>query len=130
MKSSRQIRREAKRMFRLCVVNEVLDEGRVRLVVQRVIEAGGRGGLALLSHFQHLVKLDYRRRTARVESAVPLPGDFRARIQAGLAHTYGPGISASFEHRPELIGGMRVTIGSDVYDGSVRARLAALEKSF
>jgi F0F1-type ATP synthase delta subunit len=29
-----------------------------------------------------------------------------------------------------LIGGMRIQVGSDVYDGSVLARLAALEKSF
>jgi F-type H+-transporting ATPase subunit delta len=36
----------------------------------------------------------------------------------------------AFTQRPELIGGMRVQVGCDVYDGSVRAGLAALEKSF
>jgi F0F1-type ATP synthase delta subunit len=29
-----------------------------------------------------------------------------------------------------LIGGMRIQVGSDVYDGSVLARLAAFEKRF
>jgi F0F1-type ATP synthase delta subunit len=29
-----------------------------------------------------------------------------------------------------LIGGLRIQVGSDVYDGSVRARLASLEQSF
>ena len=29
-----------------------------------------------------------------------------------------------------LIGGLRIRVGSDVYDGSVRAGLAALEKHF
>ena len=43
---------------------------------------------------------------------------------------YGPGISTSFAHNPALIGGMRIHVGSDVYDGSVRAGLDALEKSF
>ena len=130
MKTTRQIKREAKRLFRFCLVNGILDEGRTRQVVQRVIDDKRRGGLALLSHFQRLVRLDYARRTAEVESAVPLPEDLRARIQAGLARTYGSGISASFAHNPELIGGMRIKVGSDVYDGSVRARLAALEKGF
>jgi len=130
MKTTRQIKREAKRLFRLCLVNGMLDESRTRQVVQRVIDDKRRGGLALLSHIQRLVKLDYARHTAEVESAMPLPADLRARIQAGLARTYGPGISASFAHNPGLIGGMRIKVGSDVYDGSVRARLAELEKGF
>ena len=33
----------------------------------------------------------------------------------------------TFVPNPELIGGMRVTVGSDVYDGSIRNQLAALE---
>ncbi len=130
MKTTRQTEREAKRLFRLCLVNGLLDEGLTRQVVQRIIDARRRGGLALLSHFQRLVKLDRARRTAEVESATPLPSDLRASIQAGLARVYGLGISASFAHNPGLIGGMRIKVGSDVYDGSVRARLAALEKNF
>jgi len=86
--------------------------------------------LALLSHFQRLVKLDRGRHTAEVESATPLPEDLRASIESDLARIYGSGISASFAHNPALIGGMRIKVGSDVYDGSVRARLDALEKSF
>ncbi len=130
MKTTRQTKREAKRLFRLCLVNGLLDEGRSRQVVRRIIDAKRRGGLALLSHFRRLVKLDRGRHTAEVESAMPLPADLRASIQAGLARTYGPGISASFTHNPGLIGGMRIKVGSDVYDGSVRARLATLGKSF
>jgi F-type H+-transporting ATPase subunit delta len=59
-----------------------------------------------------------------------LPPDLQASIEAGLARRYGPGLSTAFAHRPALIGGMRIQVGSDVYDGSVRAGLAALEKSF
>ena len=130
MKTTRQTKRGAKRLFRLCLVNGLLDEVRTRQVVQKIIDAKRRGGLALLSHFKRLVKLDSARHTAKVESAMPLPEDLRARVQAGLAGTYGPGIRASFAHNPELIGGMRIKVGSDVYDGSVRARLAEMEKGF
>jgi len=130
MKTTRQTKREAKRLFRLCLVNGLLDESCVRQVVQRIIDAKRRDGLALLSHFQRLVKLDSARHRAEVESAMPLPEDLRARVQAGLVRTYGPGIRTSFAHNPGLIGGMRIKVGSDVYDGSVRARLAELEKNF
>jgi F-type H+-transporting ATPase subunit delta len=130
MKTTRQIKREAKRLFRSCLVTGLLDEGRTRQVVQRIIDGKRRGGLALLSQFQHLVKLDRARHTAEVESAMPLSPDLRASIQVGLARVYGPGIKASFAQNPGLIGGLRIKVGSDVYDGSVQARLAALEKSF
>ena len=130
MKTTRQTKREAKRLFRLCLVNGLVDESRTRQVVQRIIRAKRRGALALLSHFRRLVKLECARHTAVVESTVPLPADLRASVEAGLARAYGPGISVSFAHNPGLIGGMRIKVGSDVYDGSLRARLAALEKSF
>ncbi len=130
MKTTKQIKREAKRLFRSCLVNGLLDEGCGRQVVQRIADDKRRGGLALLSEFQHLVKLDRARHTAEVESAMPLSEDLRASIEAGLAQVYGPGIHATFAHNPELIGGVRIQVGSDVYDGSVRGRLAALEKGF
>jgi F-type H+-transporting ATPase subunit delta len=76
---------------------------------------------------QRLVKLDRDRHAAVVESAAPLPHELRDKVEAGLARAYGPGLATSFEHKPELIGGMRIKVGSDVYDGSVKARLAALE---
>jgi len=114
----------------MCLVNAMLDEGRVRQVVHQVIAANRRNGLALLSSFLYLVRLDRARHTAKVESAMPLPADLQATIQSDLTRAYGPGISASFAQNPELIGGMRIKIGSDVYDGSVQGALTALERSF
>ena len=130
MKTTRQTRRDATQLFRLCLVNGRLDEGRVRQAVRQVIEAKPRGYLVTLSFFRRLVKLESDRRTAKVESAAPLPGDVQARVQTGLERAYGPGLNMSFAQNPALIGGMRVQVGSDVYDGTVRSRLAALEQSF
>jgi len=130
MKTIKQIRREARQLFRLCLVDGRLDEGRARLVAERIMDTRHRGYVTLLSHFRRLVKLERARYTALVESAVPLPDELRATVNAGLERTYGPGIATSFVRNPALIGGMRIKVGSDVYDGSVRAGLASLEKSF
>jgi F-type H+-transporting ATPase subunit delta len=130
MKISKQSRREAKELFRSCSVNGLLDEGRVRQAVQHVLQAKPRGYLAILSHFERLLKLDLDRRTARIESAVPLSQELSAKTKAALEKTYGPGLNISFGVNPALIGGVRIKVGSDVYDGSVQARLAALQESF
>ena len=130
MKQTRKSRRDAKHLFRLCLVNGLLDAGRVRRVVQRVTESSYRNRSQVLSGFLRLVKLDRSRHSATVESATPMPPAMQARIQAGLSGVYGPGLDTSFIPSPELIGGMRIRVASDLYDGSVKARLAALEGAF
>lgn len=130
MKTKRQAQREAGRLFRLCVVNGSLDEGRVRRVVQRIIDAGRPGTLSVLTIFQRRVRLDRAAHGAKVESATPLPTEVRASIEADLARLYGHGIDTSYVDNPTLLGGVRITVGSDVYDGSIHGRLAALEARF
>ena len=127
MKANRKVKRAARQLFRLCLVDGVLDEGRARQVAQRLAASRQRGALAILSDFQRLVRLDSDRHTALVESAAPLAPGMRDDIQAGLTRGYGPGLEATFVENPALIGGMRIKVGSDVYDDSVRARLAALQ---
>jgi F-type H+-transporting ATPase subunit delta len=127
MKISKQARRDAKQLFNACKANGVLDESRVRQSVTAVIAKKPRGFEAILSHFQRLVKLDIERRSARVESAVPASEALQQSVKANLAQRYGQGLNVTFTVNPALIGGLRVQVGSDVFDGSVKARLAELE---
>lgn len=129
MKISKQSRRDAKALFGACRVNGVLDESRVRQAVTSVIAGKPRGYVATLTHFQRLVKLDLDRRSACVENAVESTPALREAIQQNLTRRYGPGLNVTFRVNPALIGGLRIKVGSDVFDGSVAARLAALEES-
>jgi|SRR4051812_14446152 F-type H+-transporting ATPase subunit delta len=130
MKITKQARRDAKQLFRSCVVNGVLEDNKARQAVQKVLELKPRGYIALLSHFQRLLKLDIDRRTAKIESATPLAPDMQQQVQANLTRIYGQGLNISFTQNPALIGGLRIKVGSDVYDGSVQARLTALQEAF
>ena len=129
MKISKRARRDAKELFHACRPKGVLDEAKVRQIVQQVIAAKPRGYVAILSHFQRLVKLDLDRRTARVESPVPLAEAQQAAIKTNLTRRYGEGLIFAFAQNPGLIGGLRVQVGSDVFDGSIRTRLADLAAS-
>jgi F-type H+-transporting ATPase subunit delta len=130
MKTSKQSRRDAKALFQSCRSNGVLDENKVREVVQKVIAAKPRGYAGVLQHFQRLVKLDIDRRTARVESATPLSAAQQNELSGTLARQYGQGLQISFAHNPSLLGGLRIKVGSDVVDATVQGRLDALAESF
>jgi F-type H+-transporting ATPase subunit delta len=129
MKITKQARRDGRELFKACRVNGVLDEGRVREVVTRVIAAKPRSYLAVLEHFKRLVKLDLDRRAALVENAVETSPAQMEIIKANLERKYGPGLNLTFWVNPALIGGLKIKVGSDIYDGSVAGRLAALTNS-
>jgi F-type H+-transporting ATPase subunit delta len=130
VKITKQARREAKQLFRVALVNGVLDDSRARKVVQQLLEKKPRGYLGVLGHFQRLVQLDIERRAARIESPQALAPDHQATVKQNLTRVYGQGLSFTFTENPALIGGLRIKIGSDVYDGSVRGRLDRLQESF
>jgi len=130
MKISKQSRRDAKQLFRASIVNGVMDEGRVRKTFDALIAQKPRGYVGMLSHLQRLVKLETDRRTARVESAASLSTQEQGAVQQKLTARYGQGLNIVFSQNPALIGGLRIKVGSDVYDGSVQGRLNALKESF
>ena len=130
MKISKQARRDAKQLFQSCLVNQRLDEAKVRQVVPLVLDRKPRGYLAILTHFQRLVKLDTERRTARIESADELSADSQASIRQNLEGAYGEGLNIAFSRNESLLGGVKIRVGSDVLDGSVQARLNQLKEGF
>ena len=91
MKSIKQVRREAKHLFRLCNVNGSLDEDRARRVLQHILASKRRGYLALATQFQRLVKFEQlRHNTAEVESDRPWSPDFERNIRCSLVRIYSP----------------------------------------
>ena len=130
MKGTKQSRRFAKQLFKSCQVNGRLDADRTQKTVQLLIEQKPRGYFGILQHLHRLVKLDEASRTARVESAVALGQAQQQDIQDSLNRLKGGGVTVEFAENPRLIGGMRVKIGDDVFDGSVKTRLTGLSESF
>ena len=102
----------------------------MKKTVDAVVKDKPRGYIGILNHFLRLVKTDIQNRTARVESATALDDSTKQSIQKHLATKYGNALVVSFDVNPDLIGGLRVQVGSDVYDGSIRSRLARLGDSF
>ena len=123
MKISKTAAARARRLFGLCQTGERMDAAKLRLVVGRLVEAKPRDYAAMLAALQRLVRLESERRKVTVESAVELDDASRQRVLAGLTKKYGPDLVTQYQVNPTLLGGLRIRVGNDVIDGSIKGRL-------
>jgi F-type H+-transporting ATPase subunit delta len=126
MKASKEAVRAARKLMRLSVKDGQLDLGTAQSMVKRIADAKPRGYLGILTTFQRLLRLEVEKKHAVIESATPLDANEGEGIAENLRRKYGNDLTTEFRTNPDLIGGLRVRVGSDVWDGSVRARLQNL----
>lgn len=130
MRASKVATSTARGLFRLCIVDGKLDEDRVRLVAKRVTTRKPRDYAGILNAFTRLVRLEIESKQVTVESATDLADDDRQRVEASLNQKYGDGLNYSYLVNADLLGGLKVRVGDDVFDGSVQGRLERLANSF
>jgi F-type H+-transporting ATPase subunit delta len=126
MKISKEARRTSRQLFRVCLSEGSLDETRVRAVVAHIAQSKPRGALAILSNLSSLIAAEIKNGCAKVESASPLDEAQKQTLAASLSKQYGRSLNLEYSVNAELLGGMRIQVGSDVWDGSVKARLDQL----
>jgi F-type H+-transporting ATPase subunit delta len=85
---------------------------------------GGRGFESSLSRLVELAAAKRDRAVAYVTTAVALSDAEEQRLAGRLAELYGREVSLKVDVDPHIIGGVRVKVGSDLYDGTVARRLA------
>lgn len=130
MKISKSATIAARRIFRASHSAGALDEAKLLATVRELTATQPRDFRAILHALKRLVRLDAARREVTVESATELDHASRERVAAGLAANYGTNLSFEYRVNPELLGGLKVRVGSDVFDGSVKGRLDRLAQAF
>lgn len=128
MKISREARRTAREMFRLSLVNGHVDASRTELISAALVAERPRSYVAILKEFTRLVRLELSKRHAVIESAAVLDAASTQEITGNLQKKFGGDITTEFLINPALLGGLRIKLGSDVWDGSISSRLATLSK--
>jgi F-type H+-transporting ATPase subunit delta len=126
MKVNKEIRQLARALMRASFTDRQLDQGKIGSLVQTLITKKPRHFLDVLEYYKRLLRLELDKRHARIESATELPEAARAEIVSNLKQRYGADITTEFSIDPALLGGMRIRIGSDVWDGTVKNRLERL----
>jgi len=127
MKLSREARRQSRQLFELALVDARLDVPRLRSIFDGVAARKPRQYVQILKELTRLVRLELSRHHALIESARPLDAAQSEQFASALRARFGD-ITTAFRSNPALIGGVRVQLGSDVWDGSVRARLQAVKQ--
>jgi F-type H+-transporting ATPase subunit delta len=128
MKINKETRQLSKDLLRGSFVDGRLDSGRVSSLLKSLIEKKPRHYLQVLEAYKRLLRLEVEKRTATIETATELPRDAGQKIVENLKRKYGGDLTARFVVNPELLGGMRIRVGSDVWDSSVRNRLHRLQQ--
>ncbi|MDD2710852.1 MAG: F0F1 ATP synthase subunit delta [Verrucomicrobiae bacterium] len=127
MKSNRETRHTARKLFRSCMARGQLDEARVRKLVSLVAREKPRGYIAILAEIEKLAWMEQQKRTVVIESAAPIDAGQMEEIQRRIQARLPSSLVITSRVTPSLIGGLRVKVGSDVWDGSVAARLNQLQ---
>jgi F-type H+-transporting ATPase subunit delta len=103
-------------------------DAKIGNLLRAVIDNGRLAALPeIAAQFRALVNASSGVSDATVFSAFPIDAAQLAEVVAALEKRFGRRLNAKVEIDPELIGGVRVVVGDEVLDTSVRARLEQMK---
>lgn len=127
MKLNKEIRQLSRKMLQASFTDGQLDPGRITSLVNSLVTQKPRNYIDVLKNYRRLLRLELEKRHATIETASEVDPAIRSEITANLKTKYGSDLATEFRVDPQLLGGMRIRVGSDVWDGSVRNRLERLQ---
>ncbi len=126
MKVSKAAQSTARRIFRLCSQNGQINEVHLRTAITKLSTEKPRGYRGMLQALRRLLRAELAEKQVTVESATHLDQMTMTTLESSLRQQYGQDLAFHFKTTPDLLGGLRVRVGNDVFDGSVKARLNRL----
>jgi F-type H+-transporting ATPase subunit delta len=129
MKVSKVAQSTARRIFRLCSKDGQVNEEHLKIAVTKLAEEKPRDYRGMLQALRRLLQAELAKKQVTVESAVDLNKAASSKVKKSLCSQYGDDLNFDFKVSPELLGGMRIRVGNDLFDGSVKARLERLQES-
>ena len=127
MKIPKEARKLSREFFQASFKDGVLQDDRLRYIAKRLIETKPRHYVRVLQALARLVRLEQERHHAVIESATALEPATREQLENNLRARHGSAVTTDFKVTPALLGGLRIKIGNDVFDSSVRERLNRLQ---
>jgi F-type H+-transporting ATPase subunit delta len=128
MRIAKEARKVSRQLFKHSFTEGKLDKEKISHMVESLLADKPRHYVDALKVYQRLLRLEVEKRHAVIESATQLNDSVADQILANLHSRYGEDLTTEFRTNPELIAGLRIKIGDDVWDGSVKNRLHKLQE--
>jgi F-type H+-transporting ATPase subunit delta len=128
MRIAKEARRVSRQLFRHSFTEGKLDKEKISHMVESLLAEKPRHYVDALKVYQRLIRLETEKRHVVIESATQLNSALANQIVTNLRARYGEDLTTEFRTNPELLGGLRIKIGDDVWDGSVQNRLRKLQE--
>ncbi|MBL9216294.1 MAG: F0F1 ATP synthase subunit delta [Opitutaceae bacterium] len=119
----------AKQLFKLSLVNGRVSPEQVAGVLGYIEKSAPRHPLALLKLYHRAIAAELAKAQAVVEHAGAISDAALRLIEDAMTRKYRRPVTATARANPRLIAGLRVRVGSDVYESTVAAQLATLSSA-
>ena len=124
-----KITKLAKKLLELSKDSGFVTESKVGEVLAGLQQVQHRHHLTVLKTFLNYLRREVALQTAVVSTPTKLSDDALKAIEVQFSKLYNRPVSAVTQTDTNLIAGVRVRVGDDVYDASVAGRLQRLAES-
>lgn len=129
MRADKKTKLLAKQLFKLSLVNGTVSPEQVAGVLGYIEKAQPRHPLVLLKLYHRAIVTEVAKSRAIVEHAGAISNAALKLIEGAMSRKYSRPVTATAQPSPKLLAGLRVRIGSDVYEANVSGQLAALSSA-
>ena len=129
MRADKKTKALAKQLFKLSLVHGTVSAAQVAGVLGYIEKNIPRHALALLKLYHRAIATELAKSNAVVEHAGPISDGTLRMIEEAMTRKYQRPVAATARPNAKLLAGLRVRVGSDVYESSVSGQLAALSSA-
>ena len=129
MRSDKKTKLLAKQLFKLSLVNGQVSAEQVAGILGYIEKSAPRHPLALLKLYHRAIVNETAKSRAIVEHAGLVSAAALQLVESAMSRKYQRPVIATAQPNPKLLAGLRVRVGSDVYESTVAGQLAALSST-
>ncbi|MCC6414940.1 MAG: F0F1 ATP synthase subunit delta [Opitutaceae bacterium] len=124
--SSKAAQQLARQLFNLSLVNGAVSAAQVEGVLAYLEKHPPANPLAVLRAYQRLIARELAKSEAVVEHAGSVNEGILRSLEGAFTQKYKRQVTTKAVHNAELIAGLRLRIGDDIYEASIAGQLEQL----